>query len=86
MENKGGLRATSVVAIIAEEYDGQRVFMAANATALGHTAVQTPGLVELSAAHLAGGFLDAIQRVATDDTRLQLTFGCFQVVRKASLF
>ena len=36
------LRAASVVAIVAEKYDGQRIFVAADSAALGNAAVVTP--------------------------------------------
>jgi hypothetical protein len=81
-----GLGAASVVAIVTEEYYGQGVLVAAYTAALGHVAVLTPRLVEFTAAHLTGCFLDTIQRLVTDDAGLQFVFGCFQVIWDACLF
>jgi hypothetical protein len=82
----GRLRAASIIAVVAEEHDGQGVFVAADAAAPGNSAVLAPWLVELPAALLTGGLLDAIQGAVTDNARLQFVLWDFEIVGDTFLF
>ena len=65
------LRPTAIEAVIAKEHDGQCVFMTSDAPALGHLRVLAPRLVKLPAAHLAGRFIEAVQRIPAYNAGLQ---------------
>jgi hypothetical protein len=82
----GRLRAASIIAVVAEEHDGQGVFVAADAAALGNVAVLAPRLVELPAALLTGGLLNSVQGLVADDARLQFVLGGFQILGDTHLF
>ena len=80
------LGSAAVVAVIAEEYDGKSVLVAADASALGNIAIWLPRLVELPTALLARSLLDAIQGPVADDAVLQFVLRNFQVLGDALLF
>ena len=86
VRNNRDLGAAPIVAVVAEKYDGQRIFVAAYPAALRHATVMTPWLVELSATHLAGGLLNTIQGITADNAGFLFTFGCFRIIWNASLF
>ena len=80
------LGAASIIAVVAEEYDGQCVFVAADAATSGNSAVLAPRLMELSTALLTGGLLNSVQGLVADDARLQFVLGSFQILGDTHLF
>jgi hypothetical protein len=53
LEKRDALRAPTLITIVTQKHNGQRVFVARYATALGYFAAFGPWAVELAAAHLA---------------------------------
>ena len=62
------------VAVITQEHNSQRLFVAAQAAALRNVTIMAPRLVKLPAAHLAGSLVNPVQVIAADDAGLRFQF------------